>query len=110
MNRSKIIILVLLILLIATNVWWAFQAFDHGITITYTIGSLDDHKQALDQALMIIPEITSGRGSREEIINSMESRFGLSDGLNKDGYIWIGKLGLRFDDSGKLLEVQPAWN
>jgi hypothetical protein len=110
MNRLKINIIILLILLIATNVWWAFQAFDRGITITYTKDSLDDHKQALDQALMIIPEVTSGRGSREDIINSMESRFGLSDGFEKDGFFWIGKLGLRFNDSGKLVEVQPAWN
>lgn len=110
MNRSKITILVLLVLLIATNAWWTFQACDHGVTMTYTKVYLDDHKQALDQALAIFPVVASGRGSREDIIRSMEARFGISDGFEKDGFFWIGKLGLRFDESGKLLEVERAWN
>ena len=110
MNRSKIAILALLALLLGTNVWWAYRAFDHAVTMTYTKVSLDDHEQALDQALAIFPIVASGRESRENIIRTMETRFGLSDGFEKDGFLWIGKLGLRFDDSGKLLEVQPTWN
>lgn len=78
--------------------------------MTYTKVSLDDHEQALNQALAIFPIVASGRESRENIIRSMEAHFGLSDGFEKDGVFWIGKLGLRFDDSGRLLEVQPAWN
>ena len=110
MTSSKITIFALLALLITTNAWWTYQAFDHGVAMTYTKVSLDDHKQALDQVLSIFPVVVSGGESRENIIRTMEAQCGLSDEFEKDGFFWIRKLGLRFDDRGKLLEVQPAWN
>lgn len=78
--------------------------------MTYSKVSLEDHKQALDQTFSIFPLVASGRGSREDIIKSMETEFGISDGFEKDGFFWIGKIGLRFDKNGKLLEVERVWN
>ncbi len=110
MTRSKITILVLLALLIFTNAWWIYREIDYGVTITHTKVSFDDHKQALDQTLSILPMVASGQTSRGDIVKSLEAEFGLSEGFEKDGVFWIGKVGLQFDQSGKLINVHRAWN
>ncbi len=110
MTRSKITILALMTMLIVSNAWWIYHALDNGVTSSHATVSLDDHQQALDQCLTVLPIVASGQASREEIVKSLEAEFGLSDGFEKDGVFWIGKIGLQFDQSGKLLEVHRAWN
>ncbi len=107
MTRSN---LILIVLLIGTNAWWCYQAFDYGVTTTYTQNSLDHHKEALDQTLSIIPLVTSESSSRESIIKSLETDFGLSDVFEKEGYVWTGRIGLRFDERGRLLEIRRSWD
>jgi hypothetical protein len=29
--------------------------------------------------------------------------------FEKDGFVWVGSLGLKFDESGRVVEAVPAW-
>ena len=30
--------------------------------------------------------------------------------FEKDGFVWIGRIGLKFNDRGQLIEVSRAWD
>jgi hypothetical protein len=40
MNKTKIIIIALIVAIVASNGWWAYRLLDAGITLTYTGVSL----------------------------------------------------------------------
>jgi hypothetical protein len=68
-----------------------------------------DEKQALDQTLSLVPLLAAGRATRQDYVAHMKSHFDSSDGFEKDGVFWTGRIGLRFDNAGRLIEVRRAW-
>ena len=46
---------------------------------------------------------------RKQIIE-IASRYSSFEMFEKDGCYWIGWIGFKFDDSGKLKSVSPSWN
>ena len=105
--KSALVILTLLLL--ATNGFWLYHTFDTGITITHQDVSHRDTKEALAQALKII-KASEPTASREEVMEAAQIPSNSTEAFEKDGYVWIGRLGLRFSEDGKLLEAVPAWN
>lgn len=110
MNRARIGVISLAVALVASNVWWAYHTLDSGITLTYMGVSLDDNREALSQTLAILPLVASGNVSRETVLAAARSPGDKSEAFEKDGFVWIGKIGLRFDSDGKLVEAQRAWD
>ncbi|WP_139332642.1 hypothetical protein [Aquipseudomonas alcaligenes] len=104
MRKQTIAIVVLSIALLTTNVWWAYNTIDFGITHTYAMQTCEEDSQALKQTMAILPLVASHSSSPAEIISAAllwpdEQTF------EKDGFTWVGRLGLRFDTQGKLAEV-----
>ena len=111
MNKSTLVSLVLGAALIGTNVVWAYWAVDAGMTHTYRAVSLEENQQALAQALAVIRTAVRPNASREQIIAAAATTATPSPAIfEKDGYIWVGHIGLGFDDAGRLVEVVPAWS
>lgn len=110
MSRTRIGIISLAVALLLSNAWWAYHALDHGITLTYMGVSLDDNKEALSQTLAILPLVASENASRETVLAAARLPGDKSEAFEKDGFVWIGKIGLRFDSNGKLVEAQRAWD
>lgn len=106
---SNIVIILLSGLLLASNAWWGYRSLDHGVTLTHTQVAVDDLKQALDQSLSLFPLLASEQMNKDAIIKYFEANFGFKNGFEKNGFFWIGKIGLRFDEREKLIEVQRAW-
>jgi hypothetical protein len=105
MRKSTIVISVLAIALVSSNVWWGYQLLDAGVSYTYQGASLEESQQALSQTLAIIEVTGSGEASRDQIVAAANKAWSAGEPFEKDGYLWVGRLGLRFSDSGKLLEV-----
>jgi hypothetical protein len=57
MKNTKIVIMVLVLALVASNAWWAFHLLDSGVTQTYMGVSLENNKEALSQTLAILPVV-----------------------------------------------------
>jgi hypothetical protein len=55
MNKTKIIIIALIVALIVSNGWWAYHLLDTGVTLTCTELSLEEHTEALNQTLPRLP-------------------------------------------------------
>ena len=96
-------------LLLLTNAFWIYHAFDTAITLDHIKSSLHDNQRALTQALAII-KASSPTASRETILSAANLPSDpTSHSFEKDGYHWIDRLGLKFSPEGQLLEAIPAW-
>jgi hypothetical protein len=110
MSKAKITIIALVITLFASNAWWAYRLLDAGVTQTYMSVSLTDNSQALSQTLAILPVVARPDVSRSEVISAAKQASNDTDSFEKDGFIWVGKIGLRFNDNGQLVEAQKSWD
>lgn len=105
MKKSTIAISALAGALVASNVWWAYQLLDVGLSYTYQGVSLEESQQALTQTLAVIEVMSSGDASRDRIVAAADKAWSSGEPFEKDGYLWVGRLGLRFSDNGGLVEV-----
>lgn len=109
MRRQIIIIIALVVALVASNAWWAFRLIDAGITQAYMSDSLKENKQALSQTLAILPVVAQG-ASRDKIVSAARTKGVTTAPFEKDGFVWVGWIGLKFDQNGKLIKVERVWS
>lgn len=105
MRKTTVTISLLAVALVATNAWWAYRLLDAGVSYTYQGVSLEENQQALSQALAIIKVLGSSNTSREQIVQAAQKAWPSTEPFEKDGYLWVGRLGLRFNETGHLVEA-----
>ncbi|WP_152560450.1 hypothetical protein [Arenimonas donghaensis] len=110
MSKSKVVIVLLAVLLLASNLWWAFRMLDAGVTHTYMGVSLEDNQVALAQVIAVANEASRVEATRESIVAAASQVETDIDPFEKDGYLWVGRIGLRFSDNGRLQDVVRAWS
>jgi hypothetical protein len=110
MKKPTAMIALLALALVSTNAWWAHETLDAGVSSSYQGVSLEEHRQALSQALAIINVAALANATRGQVIAAARNGGPPSEPFEKDGYLWVGRLGLRFDRSGKLIEAVPSWS
>ena len=109
-SRCSATIAVLAAALIASNAWWFYSALDAGVTAAYRDQVLQEHHQALAELLEVAPVASDPAASRESVLDAARlAAIGTTE-YEKDGYVWVGMLGYRFDDLGRLRDVQTAWS
>ncbi|PWV60202.1 hypothetical protein [Plasticicumulans acidivorans] len=91
--------------LLVSNVWWAYRLLDAGVSYTYQGASLEESQQALAQALAVIDALGAERRSREQVVQAVQAAWPSVEPFEKDGVLWVGRLGLRFDAAGRLIEA-----
>lgn len=110
MRSARIGIVALVTALVASNGWWAYRMLDEGITITYLDASLKDNQVALSQTLAILPVVARGEASREQVLAAAKIPGDDSDAFEKDGFVWVGRIGLKFDEHGRFLSATRDWS
>ena len=110
MTRSKGAIVLLVVTLVASNLWWAYRLLDTGVTQTYMGVALDDNKQALAQTLALLPVVARPGVSRSEVLAAVRSAEPSAAPFEKDGFVWVGNIGLKFNERGQLVEASRAWS
>ena len=110
MNKPWIPISLLGVSLIGTNAWWAYQLIDDAVSKSYLVTSLDDNKEALEQALSLMPYLAQAGRSKPEIIKAAQKSTPRESTFEKDGVVWVGKIGLQFNESGQLTKVLRSWS
>ena len=110
MKISTIAIIFLSAALVGTNAWWVYTAIDAGVAATYQEVTLRENREALDQTLALIPVIQGIGYTKEDVIEAVKHPYMNSKPFEKEGYIWVGRIGLAFSDSGRLLNVKKSWD
>jgi len=95
-------------LLIATNAYWLYVSIDAGITATYRDQQLWEYGEALRETRLLLPAAQPAL-TKPELVGKAESISG-SEAYEKDGCVWVGSLGLQFDEDERLIHVSPTWN
>ncbi len=105
MARGTIAIATLCVMLVASNLWWTYNSLDAGITATYTNDSFRDASIALAQSIAVAKAASAPNASRDAIVAAAQAAGTPSDPFEKDGYLWVERVGLKFDDNGQLLDI-----
>jgi hypothetical protein len=105
-QRSKLTIC-LAVLLFLSNGFWIYLFIDQAITQAYHSESQRANKAALAQALAILPVANRINATSTDIIRVAKQTASFDfPPFEKDGFVWVGNLGLKFSKAGRLVEVQ----
>jgi hypothetical protein len=108
-KKTTLAISVLAVALVGSNAYWAYTLLDHGVSYSYLNDSYRTARDIARQALAVIPAAANPSASRESIIAAAKSADPTgSEPFEKDGHLWVGSIGLRFDEAGKLVGASPA--
>ena len=107
MPRSPIAIMGLIAALLGSNAAWLYASLNAGVSYTYLEDSYRTARQTALQAVSLLPEVARPQATRESII-AAALRGQKGEPFDKEGYVWVGELGLQFDSSGALINASPA--
>ncbi len=105
MKKSTFLMVLLTTTLVASNIWWAYKILDAGVTSTYQKAALEENQQALLQTRAVIKVLAIPNATRAQIIEAAQAAWPSFEPFEKDGYLQVGRLGLKFDKTGHLIEV-----
>lgn len=108
MKRSTLTITALVVLLVLSNAFWLYQIFHARIREALLMA---ERREALTQIFALIP-VLAQKPNRARIIATAADGTLNKVAYEKDGYVWVGSLGLRFTDNGQLVEAVtmfPIW-
>jgi hypothetical protein len=107
MKRSSIAITVLGVALIASNAWWANKSIDRGISAGYLDASFTTNTTLMQQALAVLALTVQRNFKKSDVISAAQAPSNVAP-FEKDGYLWVGDLGLQFNAEGQLSNVVAA--
>jgi len=107
MSKAKIAIIGLSVALVISNCWWAYVVYDQMITRMYQDDSFKTSQRALKQCLRLLPIVAKPNITRDEVVAAAQEKNG-SEPFEKEGYLWVDELGLKFDEKGHLTQVVPG--
>jgi len=104
MTKKNLLVLLLAIALVGSNAYWTYRFIDLGVTNSYTQQEYAEANEALSEALALIKAEGSPDVSRERLIAAAK---GISGGepFEKNGCVYVGRLGLRFSPDGRLVDA-----
>ena len=108
MKVCYLICIVLSVLLLSSNVWWVYRSIDGASVAKYREQMLYESVEALEQTIALLPGV-AGQTSREDIVEAAET-VAETEAFEKDGRVWVGWLGFKFEEGGKLESVIPNFD
>jgi hypothetical protein len=108
MKRSTVVIAGLFALLVGSNALWLYALVDAGVSHSYLQSSHATARATAVQALGLLPEVARPGISRQDLIEAAQRMRPGSEAYEKEGFVWIGDIGLRFDGTGRLIEARAA--
>ena len=111
MSERKLInklTIALAILLVLSNVGWAYLLLDTSITMSYWHQQLDEYDRSLTQAQQLLPAAFTAANKQDFLAKA--ELLAETEHFEKDGCVWVGMLGFKFDRGGDLTHVARVWS
>ncbi len=102
MKRSTLAISALLVLLVSSNVYWLYRVFG-ALAAGATPGA--EQREALTQLFALIPVLVQKADRARIIATAADAPPNKVNVYERDGYVWVGSLGFKFNDTGQLVEI-----
>jgi len=97
----------LIALLLASNAYWFYQFLKSDSGQSYRNQQVYELEQTQKQLMAFAPAVAKN-ANKDEVI-AAAAKHTNQDIYTKNGCTWVGWLGLRFDETGILQSVSPAW-
>lgn len=107
MKRSSLAIAGLGVALAVSNAAWLYAWVNAAVGHSYLEDSYTSARGTAKQALALLPEVARPGATKESVI-AAASRGVESGRFEKDGFTWLGDIGLKFDDTGVLIDARPS--
>jgi len=108
MKRSTVVITLLSIALIGSNLVWAYRMVDSAVSYSYLEDSYNQARRTAMQAIAVISAASHDSATRQSVIDAASRAGSDAQVFEKDGFVWAGDIGLRFNEAGRLVEARPA--
>ena len=102
--KSKSWIVLLLISLLASNLFWFFQLLDAGLTATYQNASYETMQKDFQQLLILSNKSVVGQ-SAEDVVRLIGKDVYGSEPFIKDGCLVVSQLCLRLDSNNQVISI-----
>jgi hypothetical protein len=79
---------------------------DAAVSYSYLDDSYRHARDTATQAIALLPQVARPSANREDVMAAAVSGGSGIEPFEKDGYLWVDNLGLRFDDKGRLIAVR----
>ena len=107
MKKSTLVSVSLATALVVSNGLWAYLLLSSAVSYTYLESSYGDARRTAVQALALLPVAARKEATKDSIVAVAGK--GLDEQpFEKDGFVWIGGIGLKFDDAGQLVEAKAS--
>jgi hypothetical protein len=103
MKHNTLAIVNLSVVLIGTNAYWIYAFIDTAIGLQYSRLAFQQSSQALKQAIGL-PIVARSDATPTKVVEELK-KISKADSFEKDGFTWIGRLGLKFDRDGRVSEA-----
>jgi hypothetical protein len=107
MKRTSIAIAVLGAGLVASNAWWASKFVDRGVSAAYLDASYTTNTVLMQQALAVLALTVQHNFKKDDVVAAAQAYSNVPP-FEKNGYLWVGDLGLQFDAGGQLSKATAA--
>jgi len=104
-QNMKLIVTALAVLLIGTNAFWLYRSIDSGVTMAYRDQNIYELDETSIQLAATLTEI--GKSIPKEEFLSIASRHTKFEPFEKGGCIWVGWIGLKFNEGDELIYISP---
>lgn len=109
-SRSRRAIGLLAVLLVASNLMWAYQAADQAVTLGYKADVIDEYQRAGRESLAVLRESAKAESTRESVITAAcaaaPGGVEACDPFEDDGLFVVDVVGIQFDTEGHVVEVE----
>ena len=102
---SRITIIILCLLLVASNIFWLYSAIDSGVTRAYMGQQIYEADNSSDQAVGMLKKLLTGKTKSE--VQALAQEFSDIESFEKEGCLWIGWYGFKFSDTDTLIDIEP---
>ena len=109
-TKQSVVISGLALALLVTNGMWAQRFMTQDLAFTNLEHQLDDTTVLLDQALSVLPVAADEDAPQEEVIAAAQRAGATMVPYEREGFIWVEHLGMRFGDDGRLVSVTTGGN
>jgi hypothetical protein len=105
---NMVSIVVLVVALIASNVFWISRLVRAGSDLSDLLSQFNHAEGSLRQALAVLKMSLAREATRDNIIEAARRLPPQPTPVERDGYVWAGALGFKFDGDGRLTYAVPA--
>lgn len=103
--KSRIWIIILIVLLLGSNAYWIYNTIDFGLSYTYLEASAEHASKRAEQAIQVANLNLIGLDADEAQALLHSDAYDLET-FEKEGCLWVGGICLRLDSERKIVRIE----